>query len=60
MTTGQEASSVPGVSNTNPMQDKLEDLRSRKDQALRAGSPRSVERQHEKGKLPRSVPTPTG
>ncbi|MFM8482350.1 MAG: acyl-CoA carboxylase subunit beta, partial [Actinomycetota bacterium] len=33
------------------MQDKLEDLRSRKEQALNAGSPRSVERQHEKGKL---------
>ena len=33
------------------MQNKLEDLRSRKDQALNAGSPRSVERQHEKGKL---------
>lgn len=33
------------------MQDKLEDLRLRKEQALSAGSPRSIERQHEKGKL---------
>jgi acetyl-CoA carboxylase carboxyltransferase component len=33
------------------MQDKLEDLRSRKDQALLAGSPRAIERQHEKGKM---------
>ncbi len=33
------------------MQDKLADLLQRKEQALHAGSPRSVERQHEKGKL---------
>ncbi|MSO60293.1 MAG: acyl-CoA carboxylase subunit beta, partial [Ilumatobacteraceae bacterium] len=33
------------------MQDKLDDLRSRQEQAINAGSPRSVERQHEKGKL---------
>jgi acetyl-CoA carboxylase carboxyltransferase component len=33
------------------MHDKLEDLRQRREQALHAGSPRSVERQHEKGKL---------
>ena len=33
------------------MQAKLDDLRSRKEQAFNAGSPRSVERQHEKGKL---------
>ena len=33
------------------MQAKLDDLRNRKEQAFNAGSPRSVERQHEKGKL---------
>jgi acetyl-CoA carboxylase carboxyltransferase component len=33
------------------MQHKLEDLRQRKEQAYNAGSPRSVERQHAKGKL---------
>jgi acetyl-CoA carboxylase carboxyltransferase component len=33
------------------MQDKLEDLRQRKEQAFNAGSPRAVERQHAKGKL---------
>jgi len=33
------------------MDAKLQDLQSRKDQAYNAGSPRSVERQHEKGKL---------
>jgi len=33
------------------MQDKLADLRSRKEQALLAGSPRAIERQHEKGKM---------
>ena len=33
------------------MQDKLDDLRGRKEQALQAGSPRAVERQHEKGKM---------
>jgi acetyl-CoA carboxylase carboxyltransferase component len=42
-------SSVGAV--TNPMQDKLEDLRSRREQAFNAGSARAVERQHEKGKL---------
>ena len=35
----------------NPMHDKLDDLRDRKQQALQAGSPRAVERQHEKGKM---------
>ncbi len=33
------------------MTEKLEDLRKRKEQALRAGSDRSVKRQHDKGKL---------
>jgi acetyl-CoA carboxylase carboxyltransferase component len=33
------------------MQDKLDDLRQRKEQAFNAGSPRAVERQHAKGKL---------
>jgi len=33
------------------MQDKLADLAERRDQAIHAGSPRSVERQHEKGKM---------
>ena len=33
------------------MNDKLTDLQARKDAAYNAGSPRSVERQHEKGKL---------
>jgi acetyl-CoA carboxylase carboxyltransferase component len=33
------------------MQDKIEDLRQRREQALHAGSSRSVERQHEKGKM---------
>ncbi|MEK7411578.1 MAG: acyl-CoA carboxylase subunit beta, partial [Actinomycetota bacterium] len=33
------------------MDDKLNDLRQRKQQAFNAGSPRAVERQHEKGKL---------
>src|SRR3954453_377983 len=36
---------------TNPMDAKLEDLRQRRDQAYHAGSPRAVERQHEKGKM---------
>jgi propionyl-CoA carboxylase beta subunit len=35
----------------NPMQDRLDELRRRKDQAYHAGSPRAVERQHAKGKL---------
>ena len=30
---------------------KIEDLRERKEAAYNAGSPRSVERQHEKGKM---------
>ena len=42
-------SSVVAV--TNPMHDKLEDLRSRREQAFSAGSARAVERQHEKGKM---------
>src|SRR6201747_2756915 len=33
------------------MHDKLEDLHQRREQALHAGSPRSIERQHAKGKL---------
>ena len=33
------------------MQDKLDDLLARKAQALLAGSPRAIERQHEKGKM---------
>ena len=33
------------------MQDKLADLADRRDQAINAGSPRSVERQHAKGKM---------
>jgi acetyl-CoA carboxylase carboxyltransferase component len=36
---------------TNSMQDKLADLAERREQAIHAGSPRSVERQHEKGKM---------
>ena len=36
---------------SNPMDAKLEDLRQRREQAYHAGSPRSVERQHEKGKM---------
>ncbi len=43
------ATSVVAV--TNPMQDKLEDLRTRREQAFNAGSARAVERQHEKGKM---------
>jgi acetyl-CoA carboxylase carboxyltransferase component len=35
----------------NPMHAKIDDLRQRKHEAYNAGSPRSVERQHEKGKL---------
>ncbi|TPW15076.1 MAG: pccB [Acidimicrobiaceae bacterium] len=35
----------------NVMDAKLEDLRNRREQAFHAGSPRSVERQHEKGKM---------
>jgi len=33
------------------MDDKLQDLRDRREQALRAGSARAIDRQHEKGKL---------
>ena len=33
------------------MQEKLEELRDRRDQAYKAGSPRAVERQHAKGKM---------
>src|SRR5687767_5407568 len=33
------------------MDDKLEDLRQRKEQAIHAGAPRAVERQHAKGKM---------
>ena len=33
------------------MQDKIDDLRRRQDEAIHAGSPRSVERQHAKGKM---------
>jgi acetyl-CoA carboxylase carboxyltransferase component len=35
----------------NAMDDKLEDLRQRKEQAINAGAPRAVERQHSKGKM---------
>jgi len=35
----------------HPMREKLEDLRRRKEEALHAGSPRAVERQHAKGKM---------
>jgi acetyl-CoA carboxylase carboxyltransferase component len=40
---------VDGVSNS--MEEKLEDLRQRREQAYHAGSPRAVERQHAKGKM---------
>jgi acetyl-CoA carboxylase carboxyltransferase component len=43
------ASNLPGV--TNPMQEKLADLADRREQAIHAGSQRSVDRQHEKGKM---------
>jgi acetyl-CoA carboxylase carboxyltransferase component len=43
------ASNLPVV--TNPMQDKLDDLADRREQAINAGSQRSVERQHAKGKM---------
>jgi len=43
--------SVSPVTSGNSMHDKLDDLRDRKQQALQAGSPRAVERQHEKGKM---------
>jgi acetyl-CoA carboxylase carboxyltransferase component len=33
------------------MQDKLDDLFKRREQAFHAGSPRAVERQHAKGKM---------
>ena len=46
-----ETTSVSPVTSGNPMHDKLDDLRDRKQQALQAGSPRAVERQHEKGKM---------
>src|SRR6188472_3835095 len=36
---------------TSPMDDKIADLRQRREQALHAGSARSVERQHAKGKM---------
>ncbi|HEY7628886.1 MAG TPA: acyl-CoA carboxylase subunit beta [Ilumatobacteraceae bacterium] len=36
---------------TNPMDAKLEDLRQRREQAYHAGSQRSIERQHQKGKM---------
>ena len=43
------ASNLRGV--TNPMQEKLADLAERREQAIHAGSQRSVDRQHEKGKM---------
>jgi acetyl-CoA carboxylase carboxyltransferase component len=43
--------SVATVSSGNPMNDKLADLEERRGQALNPGSPRSVERQHAKGKM---------
>ena len=36
---------------SNPIADKLADLEARKQEARNAGSPRAIERQHEKGKL---------
>ena len=42
-------SSVAAV--TSSMDDKLADLRARREAALTAGSPRSIERQHAKGKM---------
>ena len=36
---------------SNPIVDKLADLEARKQEARNAGSPRAIERQHEKGKL---------
>ena len=35
----------------HPLSERLDDLRNRKEEALHAGSERSVERQHEKGKM---------
>ncbi|HET6795006.1 MAG TPA: acyl-CoA carboxylase subunit beta [Acidimicrobiales bacterium] len=35
----------------HPMKERLEELASRREQALAAGSPRSIERQHAKGKM---------
>jgi acetyl-CoA carboxylase carboxyltransferase component len=43
------ASNLRGV--TNPMQEKLADLAERREQAIHAGSQRSVDRQYEKGKM---------
>jgi len=45
------ASSPVTTSSDGLMHDKLEDLHQRREQALHAGSPRSIERQHAKGKL---------
>jgi acetyl-CoA carboxylase carboxyltransferase component len=39
-----------GAVNT-PMQQKLDDLASRREEAYHAGSQRAIDRQHEKGKL---------
>jgi propionyl-CoA carboxylase beta subunit len=39
------------VAVSNPMEEKLEDLQRRREQAYHAGSARAVERQHAKGKL---------
>jgi acetyl-CoA carboxylase carboxyltransferase component len=36
---------------TNPMDEKIADLRQRREQARQAGSQRAVDRQHEKGKM---------
>ncbi len=36
---------------TNPMQEKIEDLARRREEAFNAGSPHAVERQHAKGKM---------
>ena len=46
-------SSVSPVTDTaqSSMQDKIDDLRRRQEEAINAGSPRSVERQHAKGKM---------
>jgi acetyl-CoA carboxylase carboxyltransferase component len=45
------ACSVVTDSPANPMHAKLDDLRARRAQAHSAGSPRAIERQHEKGKM---------
>ncbi|MFM8506573.1 MAG: carboxyl transferase domain-containing protein, partial [Actinomycetota bacterium] len=36
---------------SQPISEKLAELATRREQALSAGSPRAIERQHEKGKM---------